>query len=53
MTLRRLLSVLGLLGVLGLGAALSACNTMEGAGQDISAAGDAVEDTAREVKQGM
>jgi len=29
---------------------LAACNTIEGAGKDVEAAGDAVEDTARENK---
>ena len=29
---------------------LSACNTMEGAGQDIEKAGDAIKDEARENK---
>jgi predicted small secreted protein len=53
MTLRRLLSLLGVLAVLGLAPVLSACNTMEGAGKDMSAAGDAVSDTAQETKQGM
>ena len=37
--------VLGLSMALG---ALTACNTMEGAGKDIEAAGDAIEDEARE-----
>jgi predicted small secreted protein len=31
---------------------LSACNTVEGAGKDVSAAGSAVSDTAKDVKQG-
>ncbi|EGK08273.1 ECN family pore-forming entericidin [Kingella kingae ATCC 23330] len=34
-------------------AVLSACNTISGAGKDISAAGHAVTDTAQEVKQAM
>lgn len=34
-------------------AALSACNTVEGAGQDISTAGDAVTDEAQDAQQGM
>ncbi len=38
-----LMSVVGLVG----------CNTMEGAGKDISAGGDAVTDTARDVKRDM
>ncbi len=30
---------------------LAACNTIEGAGKDIEATGDAVKDTARDAKQ--
>lgn len=33
--------------------ALAACNTMEGAGKDVSAAGHAMTDQAQETKQGM
>jgi entericidin B len=33
--------------------ALSACNTMQGAGQDVSAAGDALTDQAQETEQEM
>lgn len=33
--------------------ALGACNTMEGLGQDVSTAGDAVTDQARETQQEM
>lgn len=42
-TLILLISIVGLVG----------CNTMEGAGKDISAGGDAVTDTARDVKRDM
>ncbi|MFZ1535962.1 MAG: entericidin A/B family lipoprotein [Chromatiaceae bacterium] len=38
-----LISIVGLIG----------CNTMEGAGKDISAGGDAVSDTAKDVKRDM
>ncbi|MBK8640222.1 MAG: entericidin A/B family lipoprotein [Chromatiaceae bacterium] len=38
-----LMSIVGLVG----------CNTMEGAGKDISAGGDAVTDTAKDVKRDM
>ncbi len=38
-----LMSIVGLVG----------CNTMEGAGKDISAGGDTVTDTARDVKRDM
>ncbi len=31
---------------------LSACNTVEGAGKDVSAAGGAVSETAKDVKEG-
>lgn len=34
-------------------AALSACNTIAGAGKDVSAAGDAMTDTAGDVQQKM
>jgi predicted small secreted protein len=34
-------------------AALSACNTMKGAGQDVTAAGHAVTDEAQDAQQGM
>ncbi len=33
--------------------ALTACNTMNGAGKDISAAGDGVSDTAKDVEKKM
>ncbi|RMH30498.1 MAG: entericidin A/B family lipoprotein [Planctomycetota bacterium] len=32
------------------GAMLTACNTTEGVGEDIEAAGDAISDTARDAK---
>lgn len=48
--LLRLLLVAALLGGLG---SLTACNTMEGAGKDISAGGDALEDTASDTKDKM
>ena len=47
MTLQRLSHMLGLLAVLGLMLGLAACNTIEGAGEDASAAGRAVSDTAK------
>lgn len=31
-------------------ALVSACNTVEGAGRDVKSAGDAIEDTARDIK---
>ena len=36
--------------LLAAGLALSACNTVEGAGKDVSAAGKAVTDTAQDAK---
>lgn len=36
--------------VLVSGLALAACNTVEGVGKDVGSAGDAVSDTARDVK---
>jgi len=35
---------------MGAGVVLGACNTVEGAGRDIEAAGDAVADTAEDAK---
>jgi predicted small secreted protein len=43
--------MVSLLAVLGLTLGLIACNTIEGAGEDASAAGGAVSDTAKETKQ--
>jgi entericidin B len=45
---------MSLLAVFALGltaAGLSACNTVEGAGKDIEATGDAIKDTARDAKK--
>ena len=53
MTRRKRSCTLFLLVVLGLTPGLVACNTMEGAGRDASAAGRAVTDTAKETKQGL
>ena len=53
MILRKLLYMLGLLAVLGSSLVLVSCNTIEGAGQDTSAAGRAVSDTAKETKEGL
>ena len=47
MTSRKLSYMLALLAMLGLGPVLTACNTIEGAGEDASAAGRAVSDTAK------
>ena len=53
MTMRKLVCVLGALAVLGLGPVLSACNTLSGAGEDVSAAGKAVTNTADKTKQSL
>lgn len=44
----RMLALLTLL--LSLGAALAGCNTIRGAGQDVEAAGEAIEEEAEEAK---
>jgi predicted small secreted protein len=43
----------GLIGLLLMGLALTGCNTVEGAGEDVSAVGGAVSDTADDVKDNM
>jgi predicted small secreted protein len=53
MTLLKLSRTLALLAVLGLGPALAACNTIEGAGEDTSAAGRAVSGTAKDTKEAL
>jgi entericidin B len=53
MTLRHLLRALALAAVLGLVPALSACNTISGAGQDVEAAGEAIEKSAEQTKQAL
>ncbi len=42
---------LALVVMLGVCALVSACNTMEGLGRDVRNTGDAVSDTARDVKE--
>ena len=42
--------VLGFIGMLLTGLLLSSCNTAEGVGEDVSSAGDAVSDTADDMK---
>ncbi len=50
-SLPRLWFTFTLLAFVGLSAlALTACNTTEGVGNDIEAAGDAISDTARDAK---
>lgn len=49
--LARRWALASILAALGFGSlALTACNTTEGAGRDIEAAGDAIADTARDAK---
>jgi predicted small secreted protein len=50
MRLVRLTSAIALLAVT---LAVSACNTTAGVGKDVSAAGNAVTDTAQKVKSGL
>ncbi len=53
MILRHLIRALGLAAVLGLVPALTACNTISGAGQDVEAAGQAIEKSAEETKNAL
>lgn len=46
-------TILSVLVLVGAAVALSACNTTTGVGQDVSAAGHAVTNSADKVKQGM
>ncbi len=46
------ISVLMVAAAMALAVGLSACNTVEGAGKDVSAAGSAVTETAQDVKEG-
>lgn len=46
----RLRRLFGLIASILAGATIAACNTVEGAGKDIEATGDAIEDTARDAK---
>jgi len=50
---RGLLSVLLTMSILGAVTMLSACNTTAGLGQDVSATGKAVTNSAEKVKQGL
>ncbi len=42
--------VLGVTLIAGVGATLSACNTVEGVGRDVESAGDSLADTADDAK---
>jgi entericidin B len=50
---RRILAVLPMLGLLGPLIALTGCNTVAGAGQDIERGGQKVEGAARDVQRKM
>ena len=50
---RRLLTMLMMLGMLGPLAAISGCNTMAGAGQDIERGGQAIEGAAKDAQKKM
>jgi predicted small secreted protein len=45
-----LVKISGLFALVGLVAAVSACNTVEGAGKDVKATGQAIEDAAKGAK---
>jgi entericidin B len=49
----RMVWALGMMGALLIAMAVSACNTMEGAGEDVSAAGHAMSNTAEDVEDKM
>jgi predicted small secreted protein len=51
--MRKLLAVLTMLGILGSLGAMSGCNTVAGAGQDIERGGQKVHDEAKEVQKKM
>jgi len=50
---RKLLTMLMILGLLGPLTAISGCNTMAGAGQDIERGGQVIEGTAKDVQKKM
>jgi entericidin B len=49
----RMAWVFGVIAAMLIAMAVSACNTVEGAGEDISAAGGAMSDTAEDVEDKM
>ena len=50
---RKLLTILMMLGMLGPLGAMSGCNTVAGAGQDIERGGQVIEGTAKDVQRKM
>jgi entericidin B len=48
--MKKILAVVLMLGISG---AITACNTMAGAGKDIQRGGEAVQDTAKDVQKKM
>ena len=53
MKFTRLARIAGVLIALSGAAAVSACNTVEGAGKDVERGGEKVQDAAKDVKQKM
>ncbi len=51
--MKKLITLMVLVSITGLIAGLIGCNTMEGAGKDIQRGGEAVSDTAKDVKRDM
>ena len=49
-TSKSLWIILGLTLLAGVGVTMSACNTVEGVGRDVEAAGDGIADTASDAK---
>ena len=49
----RLLKTLVLVGLLGVTGALTACNTIQGAGKDLERGGEKIQDTARDTQKKM
>ena len=50
---RKVLTVLMMLGIVGSLSAISACNTVAGAGKDIERGGEKVQDVAKDVQKKM
>jgi entericidin B len=50
---QQILKAIVFLGVVGMLGAVSACNTMQGAGKDIERGGEKIQDTAKDVQKKM